>query len=94
MSILIAWIQNPLGKSNPMSMISLTCKHILFLAMSIFRQLTHGSVLLVILDVFDSFLNFRSRTLFLVISIFSKGDVGSRSDKWQAQIPTFGIVSM
>jgi uncharacterized membrane protein len=34
----------------------LTCDNILFLALSIFRHLTHGSVLVVILGVFDSFL--------------------------------------
>jgi hypothetical protein len=55
-------------------MISLTFQDILFLEVSIFRQLTCGSVLLVILDVFDSFLNFRSRTLFLGGFIYSRGD--------------------
>jgi hypothetical protein len=41
---------------------------------SIFRHLTCGGVLLIILDVFDSFLNFRSHTLFLAVSIYSRGD--------------------
>jgi uncharacterized membrane protein len=72
MSILIAYLESS-RKSNPMSMISLTCEDILFLAVSIFRHVTHGSVLLVILDVFDSFLFFRSQTLFLAVSIYSKG---------------------
>jgi hypothetical protein len=57
MSILIAYLK-PHGKSNPMSMISLTCDDILFLAMSIFRHLTHGDGLLVISDIFGSFLFF------------------------------------
>jgi hypothetical protein len=73
MSILITDLES-FGKSNPMSMISLTCEEILFLAVSIFRQLTCGGVLLVILSIFDSFLKFRSRTLFLAVSINSRGD--------------------
>jgi hypothetical protein len=56
------------------SMISLTFEHILFLAVSIIRQLTSGSVLLVIMSIFYSFLKFRSRTLFLAISINNRGD--------------------
>jgi hypothetical protein len=40
---------------------------------SIFRHLTRGSVLLVILDIFDSFLFFRSQTLFLAVFIYSRG---------------------
>jgi hypothetical protein len=43
------------------------------LAVSIFRHLTHDDALLVILDVFDIFLKFRSQTLFLAISIYSRG---------------------
>jgi hypothetical protein len=72
MSILIVDLESS-RKPNPMSMTSLTCEDILFLAVSIFRHLTHGSVLIVIVDVFDSSLKFRSRTLFLAISIYSRG---------------------
>jgi hypothetical protein len=56
-----------------MSMISLTCDEILFLAVSIFRYLTYGGGLLVILDIFGSFLFFRARRLFLAVSIYSRG---------------------
>jgi hypothetical protein len=37
---------------------------ILFLVLAIFRHMTHDDVLLVILDVFDSFLFFRVGPLF------------------------------
>jgi hypothetical protein len=76
-----------------MSMISLTYEDILFLALSIFRHVTHGGVLLLILDIFDNILSFRSRTLFLAVSIYSK-DVGSRDDKWHDQTLTCGGDSM
>jgi hypothetical protein len=72
MSILITYLEST-QKLNLMSMISLTCKDILFLAVSIFRHMTHGGVLLVILDIFYSFLFFRSHTLFLVVSIYIGG---------------------
>jgi hypothetical protein len=39
----------------------------------ILRHLTHGDVPLVILDVCDNFLKFRSLTLFLAVSINSGG---------------------
>jgi hypothetical protein len=42
MSILIAYLESS-QKSNPMSMISLTCGEILFLAVSIFRHTIFGS---------------------------------------------------
>jgi hypothetical protein len=47
MSILIVDLES-FGKLNPMSIISLTCKNFLFLAVSIFRHWTHGGGLLVI----------------------------------------------
>jgi len=75
-------IWNPHEKSNPMSMISLTCGKILFLAMSIFRHMTHGGVLLVILDIFGSFLFFRVVPLLLAVFIYSSGGCLQR---WQME---------
>jgi hypothetical protein len=43
------------GKSNPMSIISLTCRDFLFLAVSIFRHWTYVGGLLVILSIFGEF---------------------------------------
>jgi hypothetical protein len=54
MSILIVDLESS-RKNESMSMISLTCEHILFLAVSIFRQLTCGGVLLVIPSIFGEF---------------------------------------
>jgi hypothetical protein len=47
-----------------MSMISLTCDEILFLVVSIIRHLTFGGGLLVILDIFGSFLFLGSDSYF------------------------------
>jgi len=58
-------------KLNSMSMISLTCGDILFLAMSIIRQIIFGSGFLVVLDIFGVFLFFRVTTIFSM-SIFSR----------------------
>jgi hypothetical protein len=54
-----------------MSMISLTCDEILFLAVSIFRHTIFGSGLLVVPDIFGVFLFFRVTAIF-GMSIFSR----------------------
>jgi len=86
-----------------MSIFSLTCDEILFLAMSILRHTTFGSGLLVVPDIFGVFLLFRVTFIF-GMSIFSRV-VFSRSsrhagwqvaspysDIWQLQIVTCGII--
>jgi hypothetical protein len=87
MKILIAYLES-----------SWTCEDILFLTVSIFRHMTHGSVILVIMDIFDRFLFLRSRTLFLAVSIYSRGGwlqrwqvAGSNSDMWLCFSVTCGI---
>jgi hypothetical protein len=54
-----------------MSMISLTCGEILFLAMFVFRYTIFGSGLLVVPDIFGVFLFFRVIAIFSM-SIFSR----------------------
>jgi hypothetical protein len=56
-----------------MSIFSRTSEEFLFLAMSIFRRVTFGSGLSVILDTFGVFLFFRASLLFLAVTIYNRG---------------------